>query len=259
MKRLTFCILLLAVAIYAQDFGFFYGTPNDTAGDSNVLVGVNSVTLSNRVAEVAIQANAAYIALATNPVTRWYSSETNWLEWSGNELREFVITRAPMEDPQVISITFSSDFDSVWGDFPYAGQTLIVPKYYAAQIEATPGSGFYWSFLFDATNHYGYVAESAPVGVFNIWESDSPSETPYTVGPRDDPFGGGIGTGSAVVSNVHVYGAVTNLMSTRYMLDSQNALIKAGNGVTNFWAGLEAYVPNPTVPGTIYFILAQPQ
>lgn len=65
MKRLTFCILLLAVVVYAQDFGFFYGTPNDTAGDSNVVVGVNSVTLSNRVAEVAIQVNAAQISLAT--------------------------------------------------------------------------------------------------------------------------------------------------------------------------------------------------
>lgn len=183
-----------------------------------------NAAVTNEAAVRSASAASILATVSTNRVTRWYSSETNWLEWSGNELREFVITRAPMEDPQVISITFSSDFDSVWGDFPYAGQTLIVPKYYADQIEATPGSGFYWSFLFDATNHYGYVAESAPVGVFNIWESDSPSETPYTVGPRDDPFGGGIGTGSAVVSNVYVYGVVTNLMSTRYMLDSQTEI-----------------------------------
>lgn len=67
MKYTTLLFLALTVAVYAQDFGFFYGTPNDTAGDSNVLVGVNSVTLSNRVAEVAIKANAAVLAkLATH-------------------------------------------------------------------------------------------------------------------------------------------------------------------------------------------------
>ena len=65
--RLLTVSLLLAAFVSAQDFGFFYGTPNDVAGDSNVLVGVNSVALSNRVAEVAIQANAAALAkLATH-------------------------------------------------------------------------------------------------------------------------------------------------------------------------------------------------
>lgn len=65
MKRVTICILLLAAIASSQDFGFFYGTPNETAGNSNVVVGVNNAALSNRVAEVAIQANAAQISLAT--------------------------------------------------------------------------------------------------------------------------------------------------------------------------------------------------
>lgn len=63
--RLLTVSLLLAAFVSAQDFGFFYSTPNEIPGDSNVVVGVNSVTFYNRVAEVAIQANAAQISSAT--------------------------------------------------------------------------------------------------------------------------------------------------------------------------------------------------
>jgi hypothetical protein len=47
-------------------------------------------------------------------------------------------------------------------------------------------------------------------------------------------------------------------VSTNAMKATIAACIQKGNGVTSFWADVEANLPNPPVAGTIYFTLAPP-
>jgi hypothetical protein len=138
---------------------------------------------------------------------------------------------------QVIQLILIGDNEQAYLAVASTGSTDLL----AQGIGTNTGTAHFYVLLETATNFVSRIATTNDVAALLS---------------RYVPATNGTAENLNLSGNVTIGGVTRATWPTELSPAITNTCMQFGVGVSNFWAGLEADKPNPTIPGTLYFTLA---